>query len=210
MKQLKIGVTGYYHCGKGFVSHKFEEWFLCHYIDADHEAHAVYEPGNPAHVELVKRFGNSILRPDQTIDRSKLSDIVFAGGTGLERMQYQLTGRNIALESLNKIVWPPAIERLEKQLEEPYDRFVLEASMLIQSKSTRLVNPLVFVECEEEVILERVKKLGQSVERAKHILRMQRNEMSYVEGADYVINNSGTMGHTYEQILHVARELGIK
>jgi Dephospho-CoA kinase len=46
-------------------------------IDFDQISRQVVEPGQHAYNQIVDYFGKQVLQPDKTLDRQKLSDIVF-------------------------------------------------------------------------------------------------------------------------------------
>ena len=77
MKPITIGLTGGIGSGKSTAAKILAE-VGAPAIDADKVGHEIYQPGAPAYRELINAFGEEILAPDRTIDRSKLGPIVFA------------------------------------------------------------------------------------------------------------------------------------
>ncbi len=55
-------------------------------IDADDVAHQVVEPDRPAWRALRDAFGDAVLAPDRTIDRSFLAEVVFHDRSALTRL----------------------------------------------------------------------------------------------------------------------------
>ena len=55
-------------------------------IDADEVARRVVEPETPAWRALRDSFGEAVLRPDSTIDRQFLAELVFHDATALRRL----------------------------------------------------------------------------------------------------------------------------
>src|SRR5690625_3642877 len=74
---LIIGLTGSIASGKSTISSMFSE-FNIPVVDADKIAREVVQPGEKAYIEIVKAFGDKILKEDLTIDRKKLGSIIFA------------------------------------------------------------------------------------------------------------------------------------
>ena len=70
------GLTGVIASGKSTVSSKLAD-LGARLIDFDLIAHQVVEPGKPAYNDVVKFFGTQVCRKDGTLDRKKISDIVF-------------------------------------------------------------------------------------------------------------------------------------
>lgn len=75
-----MGLTGGIGSGKSTVAAALRARGAA-VADADLVAREVVEPGRPAHAELVARFGDTILRPDGTVDRAALAAVVFADDT---------------------------------------------------------------------------------------------------------------------------------
>jgi dephospho-CoA kinase len=97
-----IGVTGGIATGKSTV----DRMLAAHgavVIDADEVARDVVRPGEPALDEVIARFGRGVIRPDGSLDRARLGDIVFAdpgARDDLERITHpritELIGKRIA------------------------------------------------------------------------------------------------------------------
>ena len=70
------GLTGVIASGKSTVSSKLAD-LGARLIDFDLIAHQVVEPGKPAYNDVIKYFGTQVCREDGTLDRKKISDVVF-------------------------------------------------------------------------------------------------------------------------------------
>ena len=79
---MRIALTGGIACGKSLVAKFFRELGV-QTLDADDVVHELEAPGGSAVPAIVSRFGQSVLAPDGGIDRSRLAEIVFAGGSQL-------------------------------------------------------------------------------------------------------------------------------
>ena len=77
---MRIALTGGIACGKSLVAKFFRELGV-QTLDADDVVHELEAPGGAAVPAIVSRFGQAVLAPDGGIDRSKLAEIVFAGGS---------------------------------------------------------------------------------------------------------------------------------
>ena len=77
---MRIALTGGIACGKSLVAKFFRELGV-QTLDADDVVHELEAPGGAAVSAIVSRFGQSVLAPDGGIDRSKLAEIVFSGGS---------------------------------------------------------------------------------------------------------------------------------
>ena len=75
-ERILLGVTGGIASGKSTVARMLEE-LGAPIIDFDMLSRVVVEPGKPAWAEIVGYFGEQVLLPDKTLDRKKVSEIVF-------------------------------------------------------------------------------------------------------------------------------------
>ena len=85
-RTIRIGITGPIGCGKSTVA----GWLAARgavAIDADAEAGAVTAPGQPAHDEILERFGDAVRAPDGSLDRAALGRIVFADPAALRDLE---------------------------------------------------------------------------------------------------------------------------
>lgn len=71
-------------------------------IDSDDVAHQVVEPGKPAWQAIRDAFGDSVLKPDQTINREFLAKIIFANDSARNRLN-SITHPAIGIEVLRQI-----------------------------------------------------------------------------------------------------------
>ncbi len=79
---MKLALTGGIACGKSLVAKFFRELGV-QTLDADDVVHELEAPGGAAVSAIVARFGTEVLAPDGGIDRKRLAEIVFTGGSQL-------------------------------------------------------------------------------------------------------------------------------
>lgn len=72
-----IGVTGGVGAGKSTVLGILEEDFQAYVIQADQLGHILMEPGEECYDAVIALFGKEIIKKDKTIDRRRISDVVF-------------------------------------------------------------------------------------------------------------------------------------
>jgi dephospho-CoA kinase len=85
-RAIRIGITGPIGCGKSTVA----GWLAARgavAIDADAEARAVLEPGEPALALVLARFGAVVRASDGSLDRAALGRIVFADPGALRELE---------------------------------------------------------------------------------------------------------------------------
>ncbi len=85
-RPIRIGITGPIGCGKSTVA----GWLAARgaaAIDADAEARAVTAPGQPAHAQVLERFGDAVRGPDGVLDRAALARLVFTDPAALRDLE---------------------------------------------------------------------------------------------------------------------------
>src|SRR6266540_511224 len=81
-----IGLTGGIASGKTSVA-KMLKVMGAEVIDADQLARDIVTPGEEAYAAVIAEFGENILNPDKTLDRSALGKIVFADIVARRRLE---------------------------------------------------------------------------------------------------------------------------
>ena len=84
---VHIGLTGPIGCGKSTVASWLGERAGVVVIDADQVARDVLEPGQPALVAVIARFGSGLVGPGGSLDRAALGRIVFADPAALRDLE---------------------------------------------------------------------------------------------------------------------------
>jgi len=177
---LRIGLTGGIGSGKSTVSAAFAARGAV-VIDADAVVRELQEPGQPVLAAMVERFGEGILRPDGSLDRQAVADVVF---TDTE-----------ALADLNAIVHPAVgaeiLRRIEAQ-EGTDEIVVLDVPLLVENEAFE-VAAVVVVDTDPEVAIERlVRHRGFDEGDARARIARQASREQRLARADFVIPNDGT------------------
>jgi dephospho-CoA kinase len=187
MKHYLIGLTGNIGCGKSTVASMLAE-LGAEVIDADKLVHQLMEPGTSVWHSLVRRFGQGILRPDGTIDRARLGEIVFRD--------------RAALADLEAITHPGARKLAEERIAQSKKPVVvLEAIKLIEAGWSRRVDSVWVVTCRREQQMERLKR-SRGLSQAEAELRVdaQPPAADKLKHAHVVIDNSGSLEQTRRQV----------
>jgi dephospho-CoA kinase len=199
---LKLGLTGGIASGKSAVGEMFVK-LGAHLIQADAVAHQLMQPGRPVYEEVVRRFGREILNPGETISRPKLAEVAF-GSTG---------GGSPRVKELNEIVHPAVIEHENNWMEEigrrdPNAIAIVEAALILESGAASRFDRLIVVTCHPEQRIQRfARRLGisEDMARAEVARRMaaQIPDEEKIKVADFVIDNSGSLDATDQQVQSV-------
>ncbi|WP_461829828.1 dephospho-CoA kinase [Aquifex sp.] len=190
----KVGLTGNIGCGKSTVARMFRE-LGAFVVDADKLIHSFYKKGHPVYKKVLEAFGEEILDKEGNVDRKKLAEIVFSDKEKLRKLE-EITHRALYEE----------LEKIERSLP-PDALFIVEASLLVEKRSYKRFDKLVVVYAPYEVCKERALKRGLSPEDFERRWRLQMPIEEKVKFADYVIDNSGSLEKTYEQVKKVYEEL---
>lgn len=187
---LVIGLTGGIASGKSTVANMLIDKGIT-VIDADIIAKQAVEKGMPAYRQIIDEFGEDILLENGDIDRRKLGAMVFTNE------QKRLT--------LNSIVHPAVREEMLKRRDESIANqetfVVLDIPLLFESKLESLVDKIIVVSVTKELQLERLIKRNQlTEEEALSRIRSQMPLEEKVSRADNVIDNSGTLEETKQQL----------
>jgi dephospho-CoA kinase len=215
---LKIGLTGGIACGKSVVGEMFAA-LGAHLVQADRIAHELMTPGQPVYNEVVKHFGREILNPDLSVNRAKLAELAFgkAGNSGKDSSEESMPVHPARVQELNRIVHPAVIRSQEEWMEEVgrQDRnavAIVEAALILEAGMAKSFDRLVVVTCDDEQRVTRFaarQKLPLEDARREVTRRMaaQLPDAEKIKVADFVIDNSGPLNHTREQVERVWKTL---
>ncbi|MGA9529679.1 MAG: dephospho-CoA kinase [Terriglobales bacterium] len=204
---LRIGLTGGIASGKSAVGEMFVK-LGAHLIQADAIAHWLMEPDRPVYDEIVRAFGREILNPDRTINRSKLAEAAFGGGdtSALPRVQ-----------ELNAIVHPAVIRYENEWMDEIGERdlnaiAIVEAALIIEAHTADRFDHLIVVTCQPEQRVRRFalrQRISEDAARAEVMRRMaaQLPDEEKIKAAHFVIDNSGSLESTEQQVHDVFKAL---
>jgi dephospho-CoA kinase len=193
-----LGVTGGIASGKSTVSGMLGE-LGSPLIDFDLIARRVVEPGTPGLAKIVDCFGLQVLAEDGSLDRKKLSAIVFGD-----------TEKRKKLESFTH---PPIFVEFFKQVDEiaaknPDAIIQVAVPLLIELNLQYLFDKLLLVYVPAEVQIERLaKRDGISREAAANILKAQLPIDEKLQFADFVVDNTKDLAYTRNQIEDVWEQL---
>jgi dephospho-CoA kinase len=186
-----FGLTGGVASGKSTVARMFEE-LGAKVIDADEIGHQLLRAPLPAYKEVVSRFGREILNASGEIDRARLGSKVFADSN--------------RLPELNAILHPGIIDRVEElaahlRAHAPRTVILVDAALTYEAGIGGRFNKTVVAWCRPEQQIERLMaKAGLSRQDAERRIAAQMPSEEKRRRADYVIDCSGSLEKTREQV----------
>lgn len=186
---LRIGLTGGIAAGKSVVSGRFGE-LGAHVVDHDALARRAVEPGSAALVEVVRAFGDQVMK-DGALDRSALAELIFACETARAR--------------LNGIVHP-YIEGMavaaDRQARIAGERVVVhDIPLLVETGQGGSFGLVVTVAAPVEVRLKRLMQTrGLTHVAASERIAAQATDAERAAVADYVLDGSGTSEGLRKQV----------
>jgi dephospho-CoA kinase len=206
---LKVGLTGGIAAGKSVVGEMLVA-LGAHLVQADRIAHSLMQPGEAVYNEVVRHFGREILNRDGSVNRAKLAEAAFGPATseeGVSRIQQS------RIEELNRIVHPVVIRNQEAWMQEtgrqdPQAVAIVEAALILEAGAGDRFDRLIVVTCGADQRVSRFaarQKIDLEAARKEVVRRMaaQLPDEEKIKVADYVIDNSGTLAQTREQVRQV-------
>ncbi len=197
---LRVGLTGGIGSGKSEVSRRLAEHGAV-LIDADVAAREVVVPGSPGLARIAETFGGDVLRPDGSLNRERLGEIVF-GDPGLRA-------------KLNEIVHPLVREWMQEAEQAavraavpPGPVVVHDVPLLAESRGRAGFDLVIVVDVPPEVQAERLVRLrGMPAEQARARMAAQASREQRLAVADIVIDNSGTLADLDRRVAEVWTDL---
>lgn len=193
-----IGITGGVGCGKTSVLNEIEKRYNAKYILADDVAKLLMLKGQSVYNRVVATFGKEILLDSGEIDRQFLSKIIFNDDE--KRLK------------LNSIVHPEVKKYIMNQIaeyreEKNIDYLFVEAALLIEDHYEVFCDEFWYIYTSVDVRRTRLKAgRGYSDERIDRMILSQLSEKEYKNACKYLIDNSGTLVQTMNQIEKILEE----
>jgi dephospho-CoA kinase len=207
---LKVGLTGGIAAGKSIVGEMFVA-LGARLVQADRIAHSLMRPGEAVYNEVVRHFGREILNADGSVNRSKLAEVAFGPATAPEGK------RASRIEELNRIVHPVVIRSQDEWMQEmgcqdPRAVAMVEAALILEAGVSGHFDRLIVVTCNAGQRVARFsarQKIDLESARKEVMRRMaaQLPDEEKIKAADYVIDNSGSLEATREQVRQVWEKL---
>jgi dephospho-CoA kinase len=188
-----IGILGGIGSGKSTVAAEFAK-LGCKVIDADKIARELLLYKKAVKEKVVGLFGRTILNSAGKIDREKLAEVVFADAD--------------KLSLINEIIHPLVLQRAQELIKQ-YNRqnqvkaIVLDMPLLVEVGWDKRCDKLIFVDCEQELRLDRAKKLGFDKNQVKIRENFQISLDNKANLVDYTVENNSDFSVLAKQVVNI-------
>ena len=190
-----IGLTGGIASGKSTVATELRKQNVP-VFDADEVSRNAVAKGSKGLALVAEAFGADYLTSDGEMDRAKISQLVFSDKEALKTLE----------GILHKIVWDEAEAFLAEAREQKAKLAVLDVPLLIETKWHERVDLVWLVAVSKEQQIKRAMiRSGMTEEEVKARIAAQMSLEDKKKFADVVLDNSGALEETLEQ---VHKELG--
>lgn len=189
--RLLVGVTGGIASGKTTVANMLQEQGAP-IIDFDVLARVVVEPDKPAWKQIVSFFGEQVLNEDRTLDRKKLSGIVFGDLEKRKKLE-SFTHPQINIEFLKQLN--------EITAKDPNAIIQVVIPLLLELNLQYLFHKILVVSVSQDEMARRLAERDRISEtQARNMLSSQLPMDEKLGFADFVIDNSGTPAQTRTKV----------
>lgn len=175
---MVIGVTGGVGSGKTTVLNEIKKIKPnCKLLLTDDIAKSQHNIGSPVYNKIVELFSKTILNEDETINKNKLSNIIF--------------NDKEKLFELNKIIHPFVEDYVKNYIEENKDSLIiLESAILIESNLAKYCDNIIYVYVPKEIRMERLKlNRNYSNEKILNIMSNQKDDDFFFKHCNIIIHN---------------------
>ena len=186
-----LGITGISGSGKHTAASYLQKrgWMV---LDADSMAHYLYRPYTNVWKAIVQEFGERILNQDDTINRTKLSKIVF----NVDRPQESLE----ALQKLSGLVHPSIKRRLVDEIRYHSRKslnIIIVAALWKELGIDQACEKMMVIKAQPNLAQKRIMKRD-GIPAEVYSLRIK--NQADPEKADWVVENNGTPDELYVKL----------
>ena len=216
---LRVGLTGGMGSGKSTVARMFSR-LGAPVIAADEIGRALMQPGQPVYAEIVRQFGDAVVKSDGSLDRAALAKQAF---------------QQKRADALNRIVHPAVVAAEEEWMRgifmrDPAAIAIVESALIFEVEKwgtapgwLERFDRLILVTAPDEVKIARfVARALEAIpgsdsdrqgrraileQDAGARLAMQIPDAEKIEHCDYVIRNTGPIEETRQAVEKIYQQL---
>ena len=186
MKKLRIGLTGNVGSGKTIVMRFFQKKNI-DVIDTDQIARMLTEK-DEIKITIVKHFSNTVLLPNQALNRKKLLKIIVENS---DKKKW-----------LENYLHPLILDQMNQTIEKSQSSYVVVAMpLLFEGNYQSYFDRICLVHASEDLKIKRIcQRDGVTPEFAKRLLNTQISSEKSIEFSDDVIVNNGTLIKLHKEV----------
>ena len=195
-----IGITGGIGSGKSLAASFLKELTGSDVIFTDDVAKKLMDKGNTIYYDVIDKFGEDILDTDKSINREKLSKIIFADNN--KRLMLNELSHKHVLDEVNRLI---------KEAEDSGRKSIfIESALFKEAKFEDICDEIWLVYTPVEARIKRlVSDRGYSVEKCGSIINNQPQDDEFKESSDVIIINDGSTEDLKEKIKIILTEKGM-
>ncbi|MBL0230744.1 MAG: dephospho-CoA kinase [Moraxellaceae bacterium] len=186
-----VGLTGGIGSGKTAASDYLALSYGIEVVDADIVAREIVMQGQPALLDIIKHFGESVLLKDGQLNRAALREIVFDNPE-----------QRKVLES---ITHPAIRERILHKLTASLSVYTLLVSpLLFESGQSKFAQRNLVIDCDASLQQQRASQRDNvSLQQIQQIMAAQLSREERLQRADDVVVNTGNLANLHQQLDHL-------
>lgn len=186
-----IGITGNSGSGKTTLSEIFRENGI-KVIDCDRVSRELNSPDTEYMKKIVLTFGKEILKEDGSLDRKKLSDIIYNNEEALNKLN-QLTFKYVVDEILARI---RVFETIDEKI------VGIDAPLLYEAGLDKFCDYIIGVIAKDDIKVERIcKRDNISADVAKQRLKIQKDDDFFRKRVNEIVENNSDDTTELEEIV---------
>jgi dephospho-CoA kinase len=195
---MRICLTGGIASGKSTVAHMFAELGAV-ILDADQMARAVVRVGSPCWQRLKDFLGDAFFAADGELDRRKL--------------RLRIIADDDSRAGVNLILHPAIMAAMEQQFQHwrqlhPHQPIIFDVPLLFEAQMAHHFDTIILAYVPAEVQIERLMvRDGVSRQEAEQSLAMQLPIEQKKQWAHKVVDNTGDLENTRQQVVSIWQEL---
>ncbi len=186
-----IGLTGGVGMGKTTVSDYLHQRYDLPILDADLYARQAVAPDSVLLQQIAERYGRQILKPDGSLDRSRLGNLIFNNRAERQWLEQQI----------HPFVRQQMQQGLSQLAESGQDTAVLVVPLLFEARMTDLATEIWVVYTADQQQVERLQQRDQlQLDQVQARINSQMPIQRKLAQADVVLENTSSPEALFEQV----------
>lgn len=193
-----IGITGSSGAGKSTVCEMLEAYYKVTIINADKVARKLSKRGTNYVIDIISKFGKSIVDENGELKRKKLAEIIYNNPK--------------KREELNKCTFKYIKKEIERQIKKSQtDTIIIDAPLLFESELNKVCDKVIGVISNRELQIERIVARDDiDYENAEKRINAQQTNGFYMDKCDAIIENNNNLKSIKENVEKLAKTYGIE